>query len=243
MDRSLRPPTIPIALILVSGLIAGVLPGAAATTPAEPVGTSVRGEPIEAIRLGDPNSPRKALVVGEIHGDEPGGLKITAALRRDFSDIQGVDLWIVDAANPDGLAAHRRPNAHRVDLNRNWSYRWREGRHDGYYPGPAPFSEPESRAMRDLIERLQPQVSVWYHQPWNAVLVPCHGPAPLQRRYARLAHMKRSCRGDKLRGTAIQWQNHTFPGTTAIVVELGPGRISKAVAERNARAVAAIAGG
>lgn len=219
---------------------AAVKPAMAA---AESIGTSVRGRPIDAIRLGDPNSPNKALVVGVIHGDEAGGLKVTAALRRMVSDIQGVDLWVVDTANPDGLAAHRRVNAHGVDLNRNWSYRWRPGPRTGYYPGPSPFSEPESRALRDLIERIQPQVSVWYHQPWNAVLAPCHGPAPLQRRYAKIAHMGRSCRGAGLRGTAIQWQNRTFPGTTAIVVELAPGRISKATAQRNARAVAAIAEG
>lgn len=231
------------ALILAAAPIVGALPSGATTTPAERIGSSVRGKPIEAIRLGDPTSPRKALVVGVIHGDEPGGLRVTAALRRRFSDIQGVDLWVVDTANPDGLAAHGRANGHGVDLNRNWSYRWRPGARDGYYPGPRPFSEPEARAMRALIERVQPRVSVWFHQPWNAVLAPCHGPAPLQRRYAKIAHMKRSCRGATLRGTAIQWQNHTFPGTTAIVVELEPGRISKGVAQRNARAVAAIAGG
>lgn len=241
MSRRIRP-TVPTALVLIACLGAGVLPGGAATTPVEQIGSSVRGDPIVAIRLGDPNSTRKALVVGAIHGDEAQGLKVTAALRREFSDIQGVELWVVDSANPDGVAADRRLNAHRVDLNRNWSYRWRSGPRDGYYPGPEPFSEPESQAMRDLIQRIQPQVSVWYHQPWNAVLAPCRGPAPLQRRYAEIAHMQRSCRGAKLRGTAIQWQNHTFPGTTAIVVELGPGRISQATAERNARAVAAIAG-
>jgi protein MpaA len=230
-------------LIGAAALIGSAVPSAATTTPAERIGSSVRGKPIEAIRLGDPTSPRKALVVGNIHGDEPGGLKVTAALRRRFSDIQGVDLWVVDTANPDGLAAHRRVNAHGVDLNRNWSYRWRPGPRTGYYPGPSPFSEPESRALRDLIERIQPQVSIWYHQPWNAVLAPCDGTAPVQGRYAKIAHMRRSCGGAKLRGTAILWQNHTFPGTTAFVVELAPGRISKATAQRNAHAVAAIAEG
>ena len=82
-----------------------------------------------------------------------------------------------------GSAPGSARNAHGVDLNRNFSYRWRAGSpSSGYYPGPHPFSEPESRAVRRLIRRLKPRVTIWFHQPWGQVLAPCHGPAPAQTR-------------------------------------------------------------
>jgi murein peptide amidase A len=204
------------------------------------IGHSVQGRPIVATELGDPNATRTALVVGVIHGDERAGLRITQRLRDQFSEISGVKLWVIDSVNPDGQRADRRTNAHRVDLNRNFPYRWHSGRHNGYYPGTGPLSEPESRAVVDFIEQIQPQLSVWYHQPWNAVLRPCHGPSPIQRRYSRLAHMKLSCRGADLPGTAINWQNHTFPGTTAIVVELPP-HAPRRLVRSNAEAAATLA--
>jgi protein MpaA len=213
--------------------------------PAQPVtmtiGHSVQGRPIVAEQLGAPSATRTALVVGVIHGDETAGLRITRRLRNQFSAVTGVKLWLIDEVNPDGIAAHRRTNAHRVDLNRNFPYRWHSGPRDGNYPGTGPLSEPESRAVHDFIEQIQPQFSVWYHQPWNAVLKPCHGPAPIQKRYARIAGMTTSCRGSGLPGTAINWQNHDFQGTTAIVVELPPGHVAKRLIRGNALAAATLA--
>jgi murein peptide amidase A len=138
------------------------------------LGHSVDGRAIRALRLGEPESPRKALVIGVIHGDEGAGLRVVRQLRRRFSDIQGLDLWTVYAVNPDGLAHGTRRNSRGVDLNRNFSYRWRGGvpRSSPYYPGPRPFSEPESRIVRRWVLRIRPRVTIWYHQPWGQVLAP-----------------------------------------------------------------------
>src|SRR4051812_31595005 len=119
------------------------------TPPArELIGRSVRGKPIVATRYGDAASNRVALVVGVIHGDEPGGLRVAAALRRIAPSIEGAQLWVIPTVNPDGLRAHTRKNAHGVDLNRNFPYRWQDRipQSSGYYPGPHPASEPETRA-------------------------------------------------------------------------------------------------
>jgi hypothetical protein len=206
-------------------------------------GHSVRGTKLRAVKLGDPNASRKALVVGSIHGDETEGHEIVRVLRHSYRDLRGVQLWVVKTVNPDGVDAGTRKNAHGVDLNRNFSYRWRGGvpHSSGYYPGPHPFSEPESRAVRRLAERIKPRVTIWYHQPWGQVLLPCHGPAPVQRRYARIAHFPtKRCRGARLPGTATSWQNHNLPGT-AFVVELRAGELANREARRHARAAATVA--
>ncbi len=110
-------------------------------------------------------------------------------------------IWIVFMVNPDGfeytLGGHpyrwwrknRQPNAGSTaigtDLNRNYSYRWKccgsgstsnPGADD--YPGPHPFSAPETIAMRDFIQsrvidgRQQIRESVTFHTPGHLVLWP-----------------------------------------------------------------------
>jgi hypothetical protein len=91
----------------------------------------------------------------------------------------------------------------------------------------------------DFIRSIDPDVSVWYHQPWGAVLA-CRGRPPIAARYAKLVKMRASCRGNNLPGTAISWTNATLGGQ-AFVVELKAGGISGKAARRHARAAAAIA--
>jgi N-acetylmuramoyl-L-alanine amidase len=210
------------------------------------IGHSVEGRPIEAVRFGDRRSPNKALVVGNIHGDEPAGIRVLDQLKRSLRRSGGpadLDLWVIDTVNPDGLAHDTRRNAHGVDLNRNFSVDWKGGvsHSSGYYPGPRPFSEPESRAVRDLVLQLRPKVSIWLHQPWNGVLAPCHGPIPLQKTYSRISGVPlQRCRAQHLPGTAIHFENERIPGSTAFVVELPAGSPSEHFAKANARAIDAV---
>jgi hypothetical protein len=94
--------------------------------------------------------------------------------------------------------------------------------------------------VRRLVLQLRPAVTVWYHQPWGVVLG-CGDGAVVQRRYARLAGMRTSCRGRGLTGTATSWQNNVVGGGTAFVVELGAGAVGNATARRHARAAAMVA--
>jgi protein MpaA len=205
------------------------------------VGRSVQKRAITAVQLGDSAGTRVALVVGVIHGDERAGLRIVRALKRraaqDPAALAGTQLWVIDTVNPDGLRAHGRKNAHGVDLNRNFPYRWRDDipHSNGYYPGPRPASEPETRAVMAFARRIQPDLSIWYHQPWGAVLA-CKGRPPIAAEYAKLVGMRTSCRGKGLHGTAITWETHAFPGSSAFVVEMPSGKIRGATADRQARA-------
>lgn|SRR4249919_1485046 len=242
-----------IALALVAGPSRGPGVGTIASARAdyddtapvnEVVGRSVQGRPIVATRYGDATSDRIVLVVGVIHGDERAGLRIVRALRRRAPSVEGAQLWVIPTVNPDGLRAHTRKNAHGVDLNRNYPYRWRDDvpHSNGYYPGPRPASEPETRALMAFAQKIRPDLSIWYHQPWGAVLA-CRGRPPIAAEYAKLVGMTTSCRGKGLHGTAITWEMHTFPGSAAFVVEMPSGAISGGSADRQARAALSVAEG
>jgi hypothetical protein len=240
-----RAGSLAIAALALAALVALRAPGAGAAERHVTFGHSVDGRRLVAVRIGDPNAERTGLVVGSMHGNETEGHEIVHILRRRYRHARGVNLWVVRTVNPDGVAADTRKNAHGVDLNRNFSYRWQGGvpRSSGYYPGPRSFSEPESRAVRRLVERIRPNVTIWYHQPWGGVLLPCHGPARVQRRYAQIAHFPAiRCRGAHLHGTAIDWQNHRFDGR-AFVVELRAGDLPHRQARRHARAAVKVARG
>jgi murein peptide amidase A len=245
-------PAAGLALAAIAAGIAGQLaaadPGAGAATEQQVIGHSIRGRPILAVQVGDPLGSRVALVVGVIHGDERVGLRIVDALKREAAAgaaaLQGTQLWVIAAVNPDGLRAHTRKNAHGVDLNRNFPFHWQGDvpPSSGYYPGPRPASEPETTAVMAFANQIRPQVSIWYHQPWNAVLA-CRGSPQIAAEYAKLVGMRTSCRGKGLRGTVISWETHVFPGSTAFVVELLRGGISGGTADRHARAALTIAEG
>lgn len=155
---------------LMAGIGAGLPRAEASHAPAvkrQQIGTSVQHRPIYAYHLGDPKADVAAVILGNMHGDEPAGVTLVRGILRGPS-IFHVDLWVVPTMNPDGLAAHRRQNAHGVDLNRNWAYHWvrQTGR---YNSGPHPFSEPETRAMRHFLNRVDPLFVVSLHQPLYGV--------------------------------------------------------------------------
>jgi len=225
------------ALIGVAAVLAAASLAVAASQHVV-IGHSVQGRAIVAYERGDPSAP-PTLVVGVIHGTEPAGLAVISQLRR-MPLPPHVHLWLVPTVNPDGLSAGTRQNAHGVDLNRNWPTAWRHNGvpWDGYYSGPRPMSEPENRAMRAFILRIEPKVTIWYHQPLDVV----YGSDPhvaVLKRYARLSGLPYR-RLTVPRGAATRWQRRHFPQAPAFVVEFPAGRISTATARRNAKAVLAL---
>jgi len=131
------------------------------------IGYSVQHRPITAYRLGDPASRVKAVLLGQMHGDEKAGISVASAILHG-RPIYGIDLWVVPTLNPDGNAANIRGNAHRVDLNRNWPDHW--ARLTGqFYSGPQALSEPETKAMYAFVYALKPTLMVSIHEPLNGV--------------------------------------------------------------------------
>jgi hypothetical protein len=106
--------------------------------------------------------------------------------------VDNRQLWLIPMVNPDGhqyvfdeniwWRKNRRNNgdgSYGVDLNRNYGYGW------GYdnigsspsswgetYRGQAPFSEPETQAIRDLVEAHTFIISLSYHSYGNVFLFP-----------------------------------------------------------------------
>jgi protein MpaA len=175
---------------------------------------------------GDPDTPSKVLIVGAIHGNETAGVTIARQLGR--LALQGEsDRWVIDDLNPDGVAAGTRQNARGVDLNRNFPYGWRRlgRRGDQQFSGAGPLSEPESRIAHALILHLRPVATVWFHQPLG-VVDESGGSLALERRFARLVGLP-TRRLARYPGSAVGWQDHRLPRTTAFVVELPPGPVAR----------------
>jgi predicted deacylase len=178
----------------------------------------VGGRPITAWHLGETHKPKVVLIAG-MHGNEPAPTAILRVLR-DGRSVHGIDLWVVPAYNPDGLARGTRRNARAVDLNRNYPYHWAP-LGGSYYSGPKPASEPETRAMMRFLDRVQPAYVLSFHQPLNGVDVAVERPA-FAHRVARLLGLPTTtldC-GGVCHGTMTGWYNHRHPGF-ALTVEYG----------------------
>ena len=161
------------------------------------IGQSVQGRDIIAHRSGD--GPLKVVLVGNIHGAYEANTHILVQQLMAHFEAHPeqvpprVSLWFIPTMNPDGLATGHRWNANDVDLNRNadtdldgcagndWSPDTvgREGPHPGA-GGPFPFSEPETRAVRDFLK--DAWVAVFYHSAAEAIFVDaCQRHAPTAR--------------------------------------------------------------
>ncbi|MGZ4429967.1 MAG: M14 family zinc carboxypeptidase [Nocardioidaceae bacterium] len=184
------------------------------------IGHSVRGRPIYAWRVGDPQAKVKAVAMAVMHGNEAAPAQILRAIR-DGRPVHGIDLWLLPVANPDGLARGTRQNAHRVDLNRNFPYRW--ARLTGsYYSGTGPASERETRVLMHFFADVRPRYVVSFHQPLYGVDTSVTKARPFARRLADELDLprKRLVCGGVCHGTFTEWFNHKFAGV-AVTVEYG----------------------
>lgn len=217
------------AVLLVAGglvvpVVTSTAPPAAADAVFEEtlVGRTVEGRRIRAFHLADPavTTRRETVVLfSTMHGDERDTRHALDALVRG-PQVVGLDLWVVPLYNPDGFARGTRRNAHGVDLNRNFPYRWTDL--DGSYEsGPRPASEPETRAVMRFLRRVDPDWVLSFHQPLDGVDTDTKRPA-FARRVARelgLPRKRFDC-GGVCHGTMTGWFNSRFDGA-ALTVEYG----------------------
>lgn len=220
-STTVPPTTVPPTTVLVAGQ-----PTTSASDDflgEETIGTSVEGRPIVASHRGTPGGT-VVLVVGVIHGNENAGLAILDDLRTMPVPV-GIDLWLMDAINPDGLANDVRGNGNQVDLNRNFPHDWTQVAQPGEweYSGTGPASEPETQAFIAFAERIQPTLTLWYHQDLNRISPSNRKDGPLRERYATLTGLPiLAVTGGTYTGVAATWTRLTVPDAMSFIVELGP---------------------
>jgi protein MpaA len=205
------------------------------------IGTSVGDRPIRAYHLGEPDAGTTAVVLGSMHGNEKAGIAVVDALRAG-KPVAGVDLWVIPTINPDGVARSTRGNARGVDLNRNFRHDWAPLT-GSYYSGTEPLSEPESRAFKRFVDRVDPKLIVSFHQPLYGV-----GKAGERRPFVRrlskglgLPIKAFNCTG-RCHGTMTSWFNANHKGT-AVTVEFGSSPSRKYLRGKAANGTLAAVGG
>ncbi|MDO8557330.1 MAG: M14 family metallopeptidase [Candidatus Jorgensenbacteria bacterium] len=160
------------------------------------IGLSVEGRQIESYTYG--SGKTLLAFVGGVHGGYEWNSVLLAYAFMDYLNANpkaipaNLTVAVIPSANPDGVykvigkegrftapdvpvgvsEAPGRFNAHKVDLNRNFDCKWKpESMWQGNVvsAGTAPFSEPETRAIRDFVFKNNPAAVVFWHSQSNAV--------------------------------------------------------------------------
>ncbi|MBD9658885.1 murein tripeptide amidase MpaA [Pantoea sp. PNT03] len=126
------------------------------------------------------------LIIAGTHGDENAAIATLSGAMRTLPEALRRH-HVVLAVNPDGCQLGLRANANGVDLNRNfpaanWQhgntvYRWNseaDERDVVLSTGSAPSSEPETRALCQLIHQIKPRWVVSWHEPLACIDDPHH---------------------------------------------------------------------
>ena len=143
-------------------------------------GQSAGGNNLVGYRYG--TGQNVIMLVGGIHaGYESNSSDLMNELRTHYSNnpsqiMSDVSLIIIPEFNADGVQYGRvlrgRFNANGVDLNRNWGCDWEPTAYfqdNVVFPGNEPFSEPETKALGSLIQRVQPMAVLFYHAAADGV--------------------------------------------------------------------------
>lgn len=136
------------------------------------LGPNSTGLQIPMFTFGKDHS-RKVLVMGGVHGDEPEGVQAAMGLLHLFQTSYKLNLCIhlVPCLNWSGMLEHQRTNFNGVDLNRNlptkdWTPVVAKPR---YNPGPSALSEPENKALVQLIDKNKYEYILSLHS-WEPML-------------------------------------------------------------------------
>jgi len=139
---------------------------------------SALGKPIEKFTCVNENTveaERPYLFIGGVHGDEPEGVELAKKLLLwlQKNNKPSFHSWIlIPCLNVDGYEKKDRTNGNGVDLNRNfpspdWNSLFKAPR---YYPGGSPASEPEVKALCQLITDTKPKAIIHFHS-WEPCVV------------------------------------------------------------------------
>lgn len=192
------------------------------------------------------HGPRRVLWIGGIHGDEREGAHASAELPAAFLAEPGlaerVTLLVIENVNPDGSAKKTRGNAHGVDLNRNFPAA--SFRASGRY-GREPLSEPESRALGELVASWRPELVLVAHAWRGREFVNYDGPArELAERFALESgfELRGSDEIESTPGSFGSWAGVEL-GLAVLTIEYRRGRDTREAWEASRAAILAVIDG
>lgn len=150
------------------------------------IGKSLLNKPLYYMAVKKSDYP-KIIVTCSIHAREYITSYLCLKLISYFNDIgtKGT-VYFIPAVNPDGIeiSLTKKPlykaNARGVDLNVNFDARWGQGalntlkRGDENYIGTSPFSEPETKALRDFTYLIKPNLTISYHSKGQEIYYKFH---------------------------------------------------------------------
>lgn len=136
-------------------------------------GYSVGGRALFAMHVGE-DFGKQFISVYAVHGREWITARL-ALMHIGLGTAEGWGGWIIPLLNPDGAIVSQtvspmwKANARGVDLNCNFDAKWGTGalnvrtRSSENCIGDYPFSEPESKALRDFTLKIMPNVAFAFH--------------------------------------------------------------------------------
>lgn len=131
-------------------------------------GYSTKGRPIDGYEIG--GGVNTLLLFASIHGDEMGTTDLLNSFVEEIKANPSLisktkRVIVIPITNPDGYYDRKdKLNANEVNLNLNFSTSdWQEYGPEGTYAGPEPFSEIESRVIKQVVEQYKPSMMIAYH--------------------------------------------------------------------------------
>lgn len=157
-------------------------------------GQSTEGRPVRAYILGE--GDKNVLLVGGIHGDEPGGegllYRFVGFISKQPDLIEGYRAVVVPSMNPDGLEYTTRFNSRGVDLDMNFpSQDWGDNIHtrDRSIIGSSAGSEPEVAAIMKVLEDYPPMRALSVQSAAGCVTYEGPGAEELAKRLCERCHL------------------------------------------------------
>jgi len=168
--------------------------------------------------------------------------------------LQRMDVYILPLINPDGYAAtwesegkgpakKTRTNQNGVDLNRNFGkpkarldmplgYSGSRDPDSTRYVGPAPVSEPEAKAVRDLAQKYRFFAAVDFHSSGGMIIPALDDDPGSHRGLAKMARAYRQAQANRYLIVMFPWWLPIYQGsmeeclyreagTLAVLIELG----------------------
>lgn len=218
------------------------------------IGDSERGAPIYFFAVKKTEMPviiaQYAMHAREYICAYLGMLQIKDFIRRGTRGT----VYFIPALNPDGIsvALSENPlykaNANGVDLNVNFDARWGTGAKNVFtagaenYVGKFPFSEKETRALRDFTLKIKPQATLSYHSKGEEIYWEFYQDEARHARDYKIAKAVSLSTGYLLKsavGSAGGYKDWCVEKLKipALTIEVGSDRLSHPIKKRHAKEI------